>query len=180
MKYLYLFFFLFVSSNLSAQSQIVPEHNGAVTPMSATVYKNRDGKYRYYKIGKTEPYTGILFGKYPNGNYETWQTYIEGRGQGTWINYYENGHLKEVGNYNENRVEGPIKKYHPNGQLAAEGNYRDWRIMIGEWKYYNSNGQLIKTENYGKNGNFSEVEAYYQRGDISKRWYEQITYKNIE
>lgn len=174
MKNLCFLILFLLSKNCHAQPQIVPETDQSTDPMSATVYKNRDGKYRFYKIGETKPYTGILYGKYANGNYETWQTYIDGRGQGTWINYYENGHLKEVGNYNENRVEGPIKKYHPNGQLAAKGTYRDWRIHVGEWKFYDTNGQLIKTENYGQKGDFSEVEAYYRRGDISKSWYEQI------
>ncbi len=79
--------------------------------------KSTDGIYRYYAKGDDKPFTGVLFAKYANGNYSSWQEYKDGIGQGKWINYYENGNYKEVGNYEQNRVEGPIRKYYEDGQL---------------------------------------------------------------
>jgi antitoxin component YwqK of YwqJK toxin-antitoxin module len=146
--------------------------------MANATGKSTDGVYRYYPRGEEEPFTGVLFAKYDNGNYSSWQEYEDGVGQGKWINYYENGNYKEVGTYRQNLVEGPIKKYYENGSLKAEGNYRDWRIKIGEWKYYNPSGKLESTEDYGDQGNIEEVKDYYERGEISYSWYSSILAKN--
>ena len=75
-------------------------------------------------------------------------------------------------------MEGPIKKYYENGSLRAEGNYKDWRIKIGEWKYYDPSGKLESTIDYGDKGNIEEVRDYYERGEISYRRYSSILVKN--
>ncbi|WP_378178526.1 toxin-antitoxin system YwqK family antitoxin [Aquimarina sp. SS2-1] len=146
--------------------------------MSDATGKRTDGIYKYYAKGDDKPFTGILFAKYPNGNYSSWQEYVKGVGQGKWINYYENGNYKEVGYYNNNLVEGPIKKYYENGIIKAEGNYKDWRIKIGTWKYYDLNGKLKSTIDYGIKGSIEEVQKYYERGEISYSWYSDILSKN--
>ncbi len=146
--------------------------------MSSATGKRTDGIYRYYAKGDDKPFTGILFAKYPNGNYSSWQEYVDGLGQGKWINYYENGNYKEIGYFNNNLVEGPIKKYYENGMLEAEGNYKDWRIKIGKWKYFDKNGNLESTKDYGEKGSIEEVQQYYDRGEISYSWYSNILSKN--
>jgi antitoxin component YwqK of YwqJK toxin-antitoxin module len=146
--------------------------------MSAVTGKNSDGAYRYYARGESEPFTGILYSKFPNGQYDSWQEYVDGVGQGTWINYYENGNYREVGTYEQNRVEGPIKKYHPNGVLQAEGTYKDWRIRIGVWKYYDEEGQLLDSVDYGEKGSIEEVKEFFERGEISASWYARIRSEN--
>jgi len=140
--------------------------------------KNTDGIYRYYEKGATKPFTGILFSNHPNGQINSWQNFIDGIGEGEWINYYDNGNYKEVGNYEQNKVAGSIKKYYQNGKLKAEGTYKDWRIRIGEWKYYDESGNLSRTENYGEKGSIEEVKAYYGRGEIPYSWYAQILRDN--
>lgn len=140
--------------------------------------KTSDGVYRYYAKGDNEPYTGVLFAKYPNGNFSSWQEYVDGLGQGQWINYYENGNYKEKGFYKKNLVEGPISKYYENGVLKAEGSYKDWRVKVGNWKYYDEDGNLLSTNDYGEKGSLEEVEEYFERGEISKSWYVDIKEKN--
>ncbi len=146
--------------------------------MSAVVGKNVDGVYRYYAKGSSVPFTGILFAKYENGQYSSWQEYVDGIGEGKWINYYENGNFKEVGHYRQNKVEGPIKKYYVDGTIKAEGTYKDWRIKIGKWYYYNPSGGLIRTVDYGTKGSIEEVNAYFERGEISRTWYRSILSNN--
>lgn len=146
--------------------------------MADAIGKNVDGIYKYYAKGDDKPFTGVLFAKYKNGNYSSWQEYVDGVGQGKWINYYENGNYKEIGFYNNNRVEGSIKKYYENGVLKAEGTYKDWRIKVGVWKYYNLNGKLVSTKDYGTKGSIEEVQEYYDRGEIPYRWYADILTKN--
>lgn len=140
--------------------------------------KTTDGVYRYFAKGEDKPFTGILFAKYPNGNYSSWQEYEDGLGEGKWINYYENGNYKEVGNYSENRVEGPIKKYYENGILKAKGQYKDWRVKVGNWNYYDQDGNLVETKDYGEKGSIEEVQDYFDRGEISYQWYSSILAKN--
>ncbi len=165
-------FAISVSQEISAQATTVSAEREIT--MSATTANSSSGAYRYYKEGETEPFTGILFARYANGNYKSRQEFVDGIGQGTWINYWPNGNLKEAGSYNQNKVEGPISKYYENGQLKAKGNYKDWRIRIGEWEYYDESGQLILTEDYGSKGDFRDVLAYYKSGQISEERYLRI------
>lgn len=137
-----------------------------------------DGIYRYYEKGSSEPYTGVLYGTYESGNISSWQQYIDGIGQGEWMNFYENGNPKEIANYEQNKVEGPVKKFYENGQLKAEGTYKDWRIRINKWKYYDTSGNLEKEEDYGEQGSIMEVQDYYDRGEISLSWYTSILSQN--
>lgn len=146
--------------------------------MADATGKSTDGVYRYYAKGEDKPFTGILYATYPNGNYSSWQEFVDGVGQGKWINYYENGNYKEIGNYNNNLVEGPIKKYYENGNLKADGTYKDWRIKIGIWNYYDIDGNLESTIDYGEKGSIEEVKEYYERGDIPYSWYSDILSKN--
>ena len=146
--------------------------------MADATGKSSDGIYRYYAKGDNKPYTGVLYAKYPNGNYSSWQEYVDGIGQGKWINYYENGNYKEIGNYTNNLVEGSIKKYHENGNLKAEGNYKDWRIKVGKWHYFDQDGKHISVQDYGEKGSIEEVQEYYERGEISYQWYANILSKN--
>ncbi|MBT8239025.1 MAG: hypothetical protein KJN65_10300 [Croceitalea sp.] len=140
--------------------------------------KQTDGVYRYYANGEDQPFTGVLFSKHANGKFASWQEFEEGVGQGKWINYYENGNYREIGNYNQNLVEGPIKKYYENGVLKAEGTYKDWRIKIGKWNYYDTDGNLESTKDYGDKGSIEEVQQFYDSGEISYRWYSSILSKN--
>jgi antitoxin component YwqK of YwqJK toxin-antitoxin module len=180
MKAHYLIYFLCLplfsfSQNIQSMSDVESRKEAA---MSEVTGKTSAGVYRYYMKGESEPFTGVLYARHDNGNYASWQEYVDGVGQGTWINYYRNGNYKEVGTYRQNRVEGPIKKYYEDGTLKAEGTYKDWRVRVGKWKYYDEKGQLTKIEDYGKKGSLQDVNAYYERGEISYAWYASILKEN--
>ncbi|MBC8755054.1 hypothetical protein H2O64_10250 [Kordia sp. YSTF-M3] len=120
-----------------------------MVPMSSTYQKPYKVGSVYYQNNSNKPFTGILYGKFENGNYLTLQEYKNGVGNGTWINYYKNGNLKEVGTYVENRVEGPISEYYENGMLKASGQFKHWRKKVGVWKLYHKDGTFDKTIDYG-------------------------------
>jgi len=164
-QYLLLTFLAVSSIGLNAQSEL---------SMAEVEGQYIEGVYRYIQKGEKEPYTGYLYAKYDNGNFNSYQYFVEGIGQGTWYNYYENGNVKEEGTYKDNRVEGAIKKYYTNGKLKSEGTYREWRIRIGVWKYYNESGELLKTEDYGQKGDYRDVEEYYKNGEISDAFYQKL------
>ncbi len=146
--------------------------------MSEVTGQRSDGMNRYFENGISQPFEGILYATYDNGNFKSWQEFQKGIGEGHWINFYENGNMSEWGTYEQSKVQGPIRKYYESGVLKSEGIYRDWRVRIGVWKYYNRDGELVKTEDYGTLGDFRDVEAYYQSGQISERWYQSIIESN--
>ncbi|SMG52081.1 MORN repeat variant [Marivirga sericea] len=180
MKTLSVLILLFFSLNLRAQKLLSMKdvESRESLSMSEVTANSSDGTYRYYAKGATEPFTGILFSRFPNGQYDSYQQFVDGVGQGQWINYYENGNYKEIGSYEQNKVTGPIKKFHDNGKLAAEGTYKDWRIRIGIWNFYDSEGKLMETKDYGEKGSIVEVKEYYESGEISYSWYQSILDKN--
>jgi len=143
-------------------------------PMSEVEGRRSNGMYRYYAKGSSEPFTGILTANYDSGELFTRQEYVDGVGEGFWINYYKNGQVKEIGTNVQDQTIGPIKKYYEDGVLASEGTYKYWRIKVGVWKYYNNKGELSRTEDYKDKGSLEDVIAYYKRGDISTSWYKEI------
>lgn len=180
MKIITALFFCLISYFLGAQqiTSMNNTENRFSLSMSDVNGNAANGVYRYYAKGSVKPYTGILYSKYPNGQFNSWQEFEDGVGQGLWINYDENGNYKEIGHYEQNRVEGPIQKFYPNGNLKAVGFYKDWRIRIGIWRYFDENGKLISEEDYGEKGSLIEVEDYFNRGEISESWYQNIRKNN--
>ncbi len=105
---------------------------------------------------------------------ETWRTYYEngkqfdervykdGQPSGTWKRFYDNGQLMDSSTFkavDAAVTEVHLKVYHENGKLKEEGKWRreakqgrqPTNVKDGEWKYYDSNGQLERTEIY-RNG----------------------------
>ena len=146
MKYL-LYLTALISFSLRSQSTI-DTVNQEMVSMSHTIEKPFKVGSVYYKRGENTPFTGVLFGKYENGNYLSIQEYKNGVGNGLWINYYPDGTIEEKGTYKNNRVEGPVWQYYPNGSLKAQGQYEHWRKKVGRWKFYDPNGKLKKTVIY--------------------------------
>ena len=62
----------------------------------------------YYKTGTNIVFTGILCGKYDNGNYQTMQEYVNGVGHGKYIDFSPESIKECEGTYKTNRIEGPV------------------------------------------------------------------------
>lgn len=80
--------------------------------------------------------------------------------------FWSNGNLMEDAYYYGGMYLGPYKFYYENGQLKEEGQFRDipksfknynfeQTTREGNWKFYDNNGNLIKSENY-KNEKFKK------------------------
>jgi len=64
------------------------------------------------------------------------------------LGYHNNGELAKIGSYNENgKRTGNWKTYHDNGKLESTGDSKNGE-QIGEWIYYDKEGNVIKTEMY--------------------------------
>ena len=123
---------------------------------------------KYYK-------NGVLSGVYKErnikGQLSTFGEYKEGKRSGKWFFFENSGHLVMIfQDFSKNTYsvinEGDGKRcvpdykcytisYHPNGNIESEGLLlwseddapeSDMSIEYGEWKYYDSEGKLIRTK----------------------------------
>jgi antitoxin component YwqK of YwqJK toxin-antitoxin module len=65
----------------------------------------------------------------------------------TLTKFHENGNIILIANYDMGIVTGDFKKLFDTGKLMETGVYKKMK-KVGEWKYYNENGELIKSETY--------------------------------
>ncbi|MGB3799137.1 MAG: hypothetical protein WA952_04935, partial [Lewinella sp.] len=94
---------------LSGQDSALPDTSArAFQPMSATNQRPADYGSRYYLQGSDTAYTGILYGRYDNGELMTMQEFEDGLGNGSWVQFNPDGTKAEQGTYDRNRVEGLV------------------------------------------------------------------------
>lgn len=116
--------------------------------MSDTYQKAYKQGSVYYELGTNKPFTGVLYAKYDNGNYMTMQDYVDGIGNGKWIDFDPYGIKVCEGTYKDNRVEGPITFYYEDGNVKSKGQYLHWKQPIGKWIYYDKKGNVVSTMTY--------------------------------
>jgi len=71
--------------------------------------------------------------------------------QGPWISYFANGTIRSRGTYVDGEMDGPTEVYHPNGMPLYTGQYR-LGLSVGEWRFYDQDGVLIKTAIHDSTG----------------------------
>ncbi|SHH59156.1 toxin-antitoxin system YwqK family antitoxin [Winogradskyella jejuensis] len=122
--------------------------NEKLVSMSNTYQKAYKLGSKYYEIGSKKPFTGTLYGKYDNGNYMTMQEYVDGVGNGKWIDFDPYGRKTCEGTYKDNRVEGPVTFFYEDGSIKSKGQYLHWKKPIGKWTYYDKEGNVVSTMTY--------------------------------
>nr|WP_299207656.1 hypothetical protein [uncultured Brumimicrobium sp.] len=73
----------------------------------------------------------------------------EGKRTGIWKYYSEQGTELSITLYKQGLRDGHIIVKHPNGAIHYSGEYLNDE-PIGEWKFYDEQGQLVETKNYSK------------------------------
>lgn len=72
--------------------------------------------------------------------------------------YYPNGQIKGDVNFLHNgRIDGPATYYHSDGRVSTRGQFR-YGKRWGEWKKYDSQGNLIEIVYYDQKGKFERKE----------------------
>ena len=140
-----LIFALLIANNTFSQST---KNDTKLVAMSDTYQKAYKLGAKYYEVGSNIPFTGILYGRYDNGNYMTMQEYVDGIGNGTWIDFDPYGRKVCEGTYKDNRVEGPVTFYYEDGSIKSKGQYLHWKQPIGKWIYYDKEGNVVSTMTY--------------------------------
>lgn len=102
----------------------------------------------FYQSGKRQSIQEYSNGSIKNINY--WdesgkQLVIEGTG--VVEKYYLSGEIESIMSYRNSVFDGRCETWFPNGVKASETFYENGK-PTGTWRYWNENGDLIKTENY--------------------------------
>lgn len=138
---------LFIASNLYCQISIDTSNQKMMTMQQ--VENRLDGNdWAFFEPNSDKRYTGILYGRYNNGNLLTMQEYVDGKGNGTWIDFDPEGRMIRKGTYKNNKVEGPVTEYYENGNVKSIGQYLHWKNPIGEWIYYDEQGNIAHKMTY--------------------------------
>ena len=113
-----------------------------------------------------ENFTGQVIKKYKSGQVKSIENFKNGKLNGEFKEFFENGSLFQIGTFKNGDMKnikvfyengnlkfeqnlkdrkGKYRGYYPNGMLEVEGEVFQGD-EIGLWKYYNEEGNLLKTE----------------------------------
>lgn len=76
---------------------------------------------------------------------------LGGKRQGVWTSYLPSGRVKSRNVYENGVLNGITTVYHTNGVLYYSGEQRRGK-PFGEWKFYDDQGNLMKTAVYDTTG----------------------------
>lgn len=122
----------------------------------------------FYSFGYQieDNFTGQVIKKYKNGQVKSIENFKNGKLNGEFKEFFEDGNLSQIATFkngdmknikvfyengnlkfeqNLKNRKGKYRGYYPNGQLESEGEVFQGD-EIGLWKYYNKEGNLLKTE----------------------------------
>jgi len=109
-------------------------------------------------IYEGNPFSGIAYRNYPNGNCEFEFQYVNGFRQGIQREFFDNTDVKEEWVAERGAAIGEVKKWHNNGQLKSVGNYEfGAELSYDEWDI---GGKLIESRRIDKD---SELMKYVGR-----------------
>lgn len=95
------------------------------------------------------------------------------------VGYHENDFIQSiVSDYDEEKqiIKGYAEFYHPNNALESRGTYDQNGSRTGEWKFYDSKGQLVQITQYYPKDSIVKYQNYFSNGSLS----DEGTLKNGE
>jgi antitoxin component YwqK of YwqJK toxin-antitoxin module len=122
--------------------------------VSSCILTSADGKPGQYHIDFYE--NGIKKREGHHGHVSN-KDISTGMDIGTWYEYDEQGRLTTETTYNNDVFEKAtidIIRYYPNAKIKSVEKYNNHALYqtemkkLGEWKFFDEHGKLIKTENY--------------------------------
>ena len=117
----------------------------------------------YYRKGAQDPYSGILYALYENGNARYQLTVKEGKPDGVSVEWHDNGQKQQETHYVEGVLNGPILTWHKNGKKASEGGYKDGK-PDGRFEGWHENGKKSGEGNF-KDGKSSDRKFWNSKGE---------------
>ena len=131
-RYSCIFLFLFLWSSVFTQARIhVDETNIDFNHLPEVIIE----------IENNEPFTGVVFALYNNGNIQYEWSYVDGIPNGFWKYYFYTGKVQYEFTYIKGNKHGPCRAWHFNGKLNFESQYKD-DVLNGEQVFWTYNGEL--------------------------------------
>lgn len=135
------------------------EIEGAVTEYYASGEKSMDVVFQKSKRH------GLETIYYRNGQIMSKANYLEGKLHGEYISYYQNGKVKLQGGYTNGNYSGNWKSFYENGIPESDFNYSESGELIGEYKMFGNDGNLVAFFEY-KKGNIEKYTFYDKTGSV--------------
>ncbi|MDA9206735.1 hypothetical protein N9O41_00210 [Crocinitomicaceae bacterium] len=147
-KYSCIFLFLFLWSSIFTQARIhVDETNIDFNHLPEVIIE----------IENNEPFTGVVFALYNNGNIQYEWSYVAGIPNGFWKYYFYTGKVQYEFTYIKGNKHGPCRAWHFNGKLNFESQYKD-DVLNGEQVFWTYNGELDHKRVYANGPSISGCE----------------------
>lgn len=176
MRFLILFFFLFLSSHCYAfelpKDAEIQDHypNGNIrSAMTVNPKDNSVTLYRFFEKGGIRDIGIITQDKHLNGPYTVFNEqgdviteghHLNDKENGIRKRYYDNGKLKLLEDFREGIQEGPMRGFYEDGKLLVEATYKNGKLD-GQYKEFYENGQLKISCDY-KNDLRDGVQLHYE------------------
>lgn len=111
-----------------------------------------------YVVNEDKPYTGIITGKYDNGQIKIKEIFKDGKYNGEQFTYYDNGQVESKATFENGVAVGTFYAYHKNGEVSYTGDFLNGK-RNGEWNRYTDDKKLILTEIY-QEGELKDLKQY--------------------
>ena len=80
---------------------------------------------------------------------------LNGARQGAWTAYFPDGTMRSRSSYMNGKLHGPTEVFHENGSAYYVGQY-NMGNAVGEWRFFDPQGNLIRTAVHDSLGNLLE------------------------
>ena len=120
-----------------------------------------------YIVNEQKPFSGVITGKYGNGQIKIKETFKDGKYNGEQYTYYDNGQVESKADFENGVAKGTYFQYHRNGEISYTGQFMNGKRQ-GEWNRYTDDKKLILTEFYN-NGTLENVKQYLVDTDKVKQ-----------
>ncbi len=102
-----------------------------------------------FKIGKYEPYVGIVEETGGKRGYKLLGRFLDGKRDGKWVQWYDNGQVEVQGEYYRGKKHGEWSLWYNNGKAKEQGTFSFGKVD-SLYKYWFDNGHLKEEQRYKK------------------------------
>jgi len=112
-----------------------------------------------------EPYTGVFYGNYENGQLKQKSNYKDGKLDGLFESYYDSGQLEYQKNYKDGKLDGNWSFIYGLGQVGIQTFYKDDEEYGMRYQYL-FNGQLMRKNYIDSDGKWTNLRHIIKHTNI--------------
>ena len=120
-----------------------------------------------FKIGKYEPYVGIVEETGGKRGYKLLGRFLDGKRDGKWVQWYDNGQVEVQGEYYRGKKHGEWSLWYNNGKAKEQGTFSFGKVD-SLYKYWFDNGHLKEEQRYKKGSAHGRWTKWYKEDPTLK------------